>query len=145
MRFAVVIHKDQNSDYGVIVPDMPGCFSAGTTIEEALNMAKDAILCHVEGLLMDDEKIPQPSPIEKYWDNPEFEGGKFMLIEINSSEISGKIARINVTIPERILAKVDKYVARNGGNRSALMTDAIVELMSKQEHYSAYSGTELGV
>jgi len=116
---------------------MPGCFSAGESIEEALDMAKDAILCHIEGLLIDDEKIPQPSPIDKHWDNSEFEGGKFMLVEINPSEISGKAVRINITIPEKVLAKVDKYVARNGGNRSALMTEAIFEIMCKQEHQAA--------
>jgi predicted RNase H-like HicB family nuclease len=137
MRYPVVIHKDQNSDYGVTVPDMPGCFSAGETIEEALDMVKDAILCHIEGLLIDDEKIPQPSPIDKHWDNPEFEGGKFMLVEINPSEICGEIKRVNVTMPERVLTKVDKFVSRNGGNRSALMTEAILELMSKQENQAA--------
>ncbi len=36
MNYPVVIHKDKNSDYGVTVPDLPGCFSAGTTMEEAL-------------------------------------------------------------------------------------------------------------
>lgn len=134
MKYPVVIHKDQDSDYGVTVPDMPGCFSAGETIEEALDMAKDAILCHIEGLLIDDEDIPQPSPIDQNWDNPDFRDGRFMLVEINPSEVSGKAARINITIPESVLAKVDRYVARNGGNRSALMTEAIIELMSKQSH-----------
>jgi predicted RNase H-like HicB family nuclease len=36
MRYPVVIHKDLDSDYGVTVPDLPGCFSAGTTLDEAL-------------------------------------------------------------------------------------------------------------
>lgn len=134
MKYPVVIYKDQDSDYGVTVPDMPGCFSAGETIEEALDMAKDAILCHIEGLLIDDEDIPQPSPIDQNWDNPDFRDGRFMLVEINPSEFSGKAARINITIPESVLTKVDRYVARNGGNRSALMTEAIIELMSKQSH-----------
>lgn len=33
MRFPVVIHKDTDSDYGVTIPDLPGCFSAGTTLK----------------------------------------------------------------------------------------------------------------
>ena len=36
MRYPVVIHKDPESDYGVTVPDLPGCFSAGETLDEAL-------------------------------------------------------------------------------------------------------------
>ena len=46
MRYPVVIHKDPDSDYGITVPDVPGCFSAGETIDEALNGAAEAIECH---------------------------------------------------------------------------------------------------
>ena len=35
MRYPIVIHKDPESCYGVTVPDLPGCFSAGNTVEEA--------------------------------------------------------------------------------------------------------------
>jgi HicB_like antitoxin of bacterial toxin-antitoxin system len=34
MRYPVVVHKDPDSDYGVTVPDLPGCFSAGETLPE---------------------------------------------------------------------------------------------------------------
>jgi predicted RNase H-like HicB family nuclease len=128
MFYPVVIHKDQSSDYGVTVPDLPGCFSAGETVEEALRMAKDAILCHLEGLLLDDEEIPLPSSVERYWDNPNFRSGTFMLVEIHPSEVSGEITRINVTMPQRILARLDQYVASHGGNRSALLTEAALQL-----------------
>jgi predicted RNase H-like HicB family nuclease len=131
MRYPIVIHKDPNSDYGVTVPDLPGCFSAGESIEEALDMVKDAILCHVEGLLLDEESVPLPSPVEAYQNHPEYRDGIFMLIEIDPSEISGEMKRINITMPERILSRLDKYVAVNGGNRSAILTEAAFNLTSK--------------
>ena len=53
MQYPVVIHKDVESAYGVSVPDLPGCFSAGDTLEEAVESAQEAIACHLEGLLMD--------------------------------------------------------------------------------------------
>lgn len=34
MRYLVVIHKDKDSDYGVTVPDLPGCFSAGDSYKD---------------------------------------------------------------------------------------------------------------
>ena len=43
MKYSVVLHKDPQSDYSVTVPDLPGCFFAESTIEEALSMAKEAI------------------------------------------------------------------------------------------------------
>ena len=45
MRYPVVIHKDPDSDYGVTVPDLPGCFSAGETSDEALNEVVEAMVC----------------------------------------------------------------------------------------------------
>ena len=42
MRFPIVIHKDRQSSYGVTVPDLPGCFSAGDTLDEALDSTHSA-------------------------------------------------------------------------------------------------------
>ena len=58
MKYAIVIHKDPDSDYGVTIPDLQGCFSAGETIEEAIEMAQEAAECHIEGMLMDSDPIP---------------------------------------------------------------------------------------
>ncbi|MEM1009053.1 MAG: type II toxin-antitoxin system HicB family antitoxin [Myxococcota bacterium] len=57
--FFAVIHKDENSDYGVQFPDVPGCFSAGATREEVLLMAKEALQEHLEWLLEDGMSLPQ--------------------------------------------------------------------------------------
>jgi len=48
MQYPIFIHKDKNSDYGVTIPDIPGCFSAGSTVEEAIKNAHEAIECHLE-------------------------------------------------------------------------------------------------
>jgi predicted RNase H-like HicB family nuclease len=63
MKYPVLIHKESSSDFGVTVPDLPGCYSAGTTMEEALESAQEAVLTHVEGLLMDQEPIPTLSRV----------------------------------------------------------------------------------
>jgi predicted RNase H-like HicB family nuclease len=60
----VIIHKDKDSDFGVMVPDIPGCYSAGSAYDEALNSVIEAIECHLEGLLMDDESIPVGTSID---------------------------------------------------------------------------------
>jgi predicted RNase H-like HicB family nuclease len=128
MHFPVVIHKDPDSSFGVTIPDLPGCFSAGETIEEALDMAKDAILCHIEGLLIDDEAIPAPCSIETYRGHPDYQDGTFALVAIDISQVSGETQRINLTMPKRVLMRLDKYVASVGGNRSAVLTEAALNL-----------------
>ena len=66
MQYAIVIHKDVESVYGVAVPDLPGCFSGGNTLEEAVESAQEAIACHLEGLLMDGESIPARESLETH-------------------------------------------------------------------------------
>ena len=43
MRYPVVMHKDEESGYGVSVPDLPGCFSAGETLEDAIESVHEAV------------------------------------------------------------------------------------------------------
>ena len=62
MRYAVVLLHDQElGGYAVQVPDLPGCFSQGDTVEEALEHAREAIEGHIEALLLVGEEIPEPT------------------------------------------------------------------------------------
>ncbi|MDV7394803.1 type II toxin-antitoxin system HicB family antitoxin, partial [Arthrospira platensis SPKY1] len=80
MNFPVIIHKDKDSDYGVIIPDLPGCFSAGDSYEDALANAREAIECHIEGLLEDGEPIPQAMGIEQHKNNEFAQDAVFALV-----------------------------------------------------------------
>jgi predicted RNase H-like HicB family nuclease len=130
MRYPVVIHKDPDSDYGVTVPDLPGCFSAGETMDEALTAVTEAIECHLEGLMLDGEPIPPPTTVERYKDNPDFADGVWALATIDLAKLSGKARRVNVTIPERVLNRIDDYAARHGESRSGLITQAALEFIA---------------
>jgi len=60
MRYPIAIESgDSKHAYGVVVPDLPGCFSAGDTLDEALTNAREAILLHLEGLLDDGQSFPE--------------------------------------------------------------------------------------
>jgi predicted RNase H-like HicB family nuclease len=85
MKYSIVIHKDSDSDYSVSIPDLPGCFSAGSTVEEAIEMAKEAAECHIEGLLIDSEPVPSPSDVETHRDNPDFKDAVWAAVEIDIS------------------------------------------------------------
>ena len=130
MKYSVVIHKDPKSDYGVTVPDLAGCFSAGSTLDEALENAKEAIECHLEGLLIDHETIPLSKNIEEHQSNPEYEEGVWAVVSIDISQLSGKARRVNVTFPEKLLSQMDKYASSRGETRSGLLAQAAVEYMA---------------
>ena len=74
MKYPVAIHKDKDSCFGVSVPDVPGCFSAGATIDEALSNAQEAISDHLEILAEDGAIASAPSEIGKHYDNPDYAG-----------------------------------------------------------------------
>ncbi len=122
MRYPVVIHKDEGSSYGVTVPDLPGCFSGGETYEEALVASREAILSHIEVLLMDGHPVPSQRPIEEHRANGDYSGGVWALVDADVSKLSGKRVRVNITLPERVLAIVDEAAKREGETRSGFLT-----------------------
>jgi predicted RNase H-like HicB family nuclease len=130
MRYPVVLHKDPDSDYGVTVPDLPGCFSAGETIDEALADVVEAIECHIEGLLVDGEMVPSPTSIETHRDDPEFTDGVWALVTVDISKLSGKSLQVDITVPESLLALVDQYAAEQGETRSGLLAQATLEYIA---------------
>lgn len=124
------MHKDRDSDYGVTVPDLPGCFSAGDSADDALAQVVEAIECHIEGLLMDGESVPQAHPIEHHQRKREFAGGIWALVDIDLSKLSGKARRVNITLPERILTQIDSFATKTGDTRSGLLANAALEYVS---------------
>ena len=48
--YVSLIHKNPDSDYGVSFPDLPGCATAGKTLDEAITMAAEALALHLEGI-----------------------------------------------------------------------------------------------
>ncbi|MCD4720775.1 MAG: type II toxin-antitoxin system HicB family antitoxin [Desulfobacula sp.] len=133
MQYPIVIHKDSDSDYGVTFPDIPGCFSAGSTIEEAINMAQEAAECHIEGMLIDLEPIPTPSNIDIHKTNSDYKKGLWALIEVDISKLSLKSKRINITMPERLVRVVDQYANKYGSSRSGLLAQAVTEYMTTHQ------------
>lgn len=131
MQYPIFIHKDENSAYGVIVPDLPGCYSAGDTIEDAIHNTHEAIECHLEGLLSDNESFPLKKSIQEHLEDPDFKDGVLAVVEVDISKISGKTTRINVSLPEKFLKQIDEFT--HHGNRSAFLVDAAFYFMSEHK------------
>lgn len=86
MLFHVAIHKDADTAYGVTVPDIPGCFSCGDNIEDAIKNAEEAIYAHIETLLELNENVDfHPSDIECLKNDEEFNGAQWFFVEVDLS------------------------------------------------------------
>ena len=83
MRYPIGIETgDSKHAYGVVVPDLPGCFSAGETLDEALTNAMDAILLHLECLLDDGQSVPKPSTIEHLRSKRSYRGWTWAIVDV---------------------------------------------------------------
>ncbi len=133
MRYPVAIESgNAEHAYGVVVPDLPGCFSAGDTLDEALTNAQEAILLHIEGLLDDGRAIPKASEIDRLRRKREFRGWTWAIVDVDMSQLGDKAARINITLPQRILRAVDAHARRHGETRSGFLARAALDAMRKQ-------------
>lgn len=124
MRFPVVLHTDDGVRFGVTVPDLPGCFSAGDTFDEALDSVVEAIDLHLEGIVEDGGDVPVPRAIAEHRANPDFADGVWAAVEVNVSRFDGRAEKINITLPRRLLAKIDDYARAHGESRSGFLAEA---------------------
>ncbi len=124
MRYPVVLHTDDGIRYGVTVPDLPGCFSAGDTLEEALASAEEAIKLHLEGLVEEGHEVPAPGAVASYQALPEYAGGVWALVDVDVSRFEGKAEKINITIPARLFHKIDAAACTRHLSRSAFLAMA---------------------
>ena len=124
MRFPVVLHTDDGVRYGVTVPDLPGCFSAGDTFDAALDCVLEAIDLHLEGIVEEGGDVPVPRSIAAHRSQPDYTDGVWALVDVDTSKFDGRAEKVNITLPRRLLAKIDDYAKAHGETRSGFLAKA---------------------
>lgn len=130
MQYIALIHKEPDSDFGVSFPDLPGCISAGETVEEALTEARVALALHIDCLRDDGDAVPEARGLDALLTDDEFAEDKadaVLVTAVSPSINSGEVTRINVSIDTGALAKIDQAAERAGVTRSRYMVNASLE------------------
>ena len=86
MEYIAYLHQDNNSDYGVSFPDLPGCITAGSSLEEARSLAVEALSLHMAGMEEDGENIPSASTLDDLRDDPAMRGAVGFLVEVRQKK-----------------------------------------------------------
>ncbi len=120
--YVALIHKDADSDYGVSFPDFPGCVTAGATLDEARLMAAEALALHVDGMAEDGEPIPAPRDLDAIMAERENRDAVAFLVRLPLRP--ARTVRVNITLPEDVLAEIDRFAEANGYTRSELIAVA---------------------
>ena len=106
MLYPIVIEEgDTDTAYGVIVPDLPGCFSAGDSLDEAVERAKEAAAAWIDTALDKGMEIPKASSLHDIRANPDYANWTFGLIDLEETLLDDTIERVNITLPRRVLRR----------------------------------------
>lgn len=116
--------------YGVFFPDLPGCTSAGDTVQEAAINAEQALTGHVLMMAEYGDPIPAPSQLDQVESDPEVDEVARILVR---AETPGKVIRINVTLDEGLISAIDRVAS----NRSRFLADAARAALLNGQHIAA--------
>ena len=131
--YVALIHKDEGSDYGVMFPDFPGCVTAGSSIEEAIQLAPEALALHVQGMIEDGEAVPAPRTVEQIKAAKEvwvdFDDASIAMTPLLPS-IEGKPQATNLSLDPVLVQSVDRYAKKMNMTRSTAFAEGAKLLMA---------------
>lgn len=119
-NYIAIVHKEPESDFGVSFPDFPGCITAGKTVDEAKDLAQEALAFHIQGMLEDGESLPEPSKLEQIMAEPaDVDAVAFLVVSV--PDVKTKTVRVNITVPEMTLKQIDAAAKKRGMSRSSFL------------------------
>ena len=120
-KYIAVINKENGKQYGVIFPDFLGCVTVGKNLEEAKEMAQEALQFHVDGMLKDGQDLPKTKTLDEI--KKKYKKAEIFLVV--AVKIKTKATRINISIDEKLLRKLDKFLLNSNETRSSFFAKSI--------------------
>lgn len=132
MRYPIAIELGEDTHaFGIVVPDLPGCFSAGDTLDEAIGNAEEAILLYLEDALDEGKAPPAPSRLHDLRRQRAFRSWTWAVVDVDFAKLGTRSSRVNITLPDRLLHSIDEYAGKHGETRSGFLARAAIEAMSR--------------
>ncbi len=130
LSYYVAVFEKSADGFGVFFPEVPGCTSAGDTVAEAAKNATEALESHLSLSIEHGEPIPVPTGLVDMPVDADVEEVCRLLVGF---EPSAKPIRVNITLPENLLAEVDRTAAADGFTRSGFLAQAARERLRRTE------------
>jgi predicted RNase H-like HicB family nuclease len=122
MRYPIAIEPGTDTTaFGVVVPDLPGCFSAGDTLDEAMLGAEEAAAAWIDAVLDAGEAVPKPTSLDDLRLKQDYLGWTFGVITVDPALLDGSVERVNITLPSRVLKRLDALARAQGESRSGFI------------------------
>lgn len=134
MKYLIAIEPgDADHAFGVVVPDLPGCFSAGDTLDEAIDNAREAIELWLKAVIDDGSAVPEARPIAPHRAMPEFDGWIWAAVSVDLASLSDKVERVNITLPNEMAGLVKSMVATGAhATESEVFRGGLRALMARE-------------
>lgn len=125
MKFIIAIEPaTETTAFGVVVPDLPGCFSAGDTLDKAVDNAREAIELWCQSVIEDGGDVPMAKTLAEHQSDPDFAGWIWAVVEVPVERYFGPAKKLNITLPRLLLVKIDEYARAHGETRSGFLAEA---------------------
>lgn len=121
MLYLVYVHKDEGSAYGAEFPDFPGCFAAADELKDLPAAAQEATEAHFGA---DSDPIPAPTAPEVWAKSKTYRDGFWLLVDIDLNQIRPRAVRVNISLPQALVGRIDAEAHRRGQSRSAFLVMA---------------------
>jgi predicted RNase H-like HicB family nuclease len=120
-----LIHGEAGA-YGISFPDFPGCVAGGRTLAEALRRGREALATHVGAMIGEGLALPEIHDLDVLQTdrgmNEDFDDATLVTtIELN---LPGKAVRVNISLDEKLLQRIDRAAEEEGESRSRFLAEA---------------------
>ena len=119
-NYIAIVHKEPKTDFGISFPDFPGCITAGQTVDEAKDLAQEALALHVKGMIEDGDEMPAPSKLEDIMADADYADAVAYLV-VSIPDTKPRTVRVNITVPEMTLKQIDAAAKKRGMSRSSFL------------------------
>ena len=125
MKFIIAIEPaTETTAFGVVVPELPGCVSAGDTLDKAVDNAREAIELWCQTVIEDGGDVPMAKTLAEHQSDPDFAGWIWAVVEVPVERYFGPAEKLNITLPRLLLVKIDEYARAHGETRSGFLAEA---------------------
>lgn len=130
-EYIALIHKEPTTGYGASFPDFPGAVTVAESLEELRGEAEEVLAFHMEGMIEDGEDIPAPTGLDAVSILADYKDAVAVLV-VKAPDNAAPAIRINVTIPDQMLKRIDRHAAKHGLTRSGFLVQAAKKEMEAQ-------------
>jgi len=127
MLYPVYVHVGNETEaHGVLFPDFVGCHSAADTWDALPAAIQEAVEAHFHG---EPGTVPAPTPLEQLVNHPDYQGGVWMLADIDLTRINAAPVRLNISLPAHLVQQIDTYASAHHMTRSGFLARAAQQAM----------------